>query len=150
MSSDGASLGVKPERALGTIIGGKDQPDDSEKMSPAEFTQWIRSAPTLADYLETRGSFSYDETSRVMAATIVLYWEATGDEGPDDTQFATKDGQIDFFTPVVPGLYERMKTYGLPLNEMDLTGFMWGWALNAAKTVKGIQPGGNPALLEIG
>ena len=40
--SDGAHQGVGAERALGTILGGEDQPHEEEKKTPAQVLDSIR------------------------------------------------------------------------------------------------------------
>ena len=47
------------------------------------------------------------------------------------------------------GLYDVMKDEGVDLATLGLTGFMWGWAVNAARYALNELPVPNPAILEI-
>lgn len=48
------------------------------------------------------------------------------------------------------GLEGAMELVGISLHGLGLTGFMFGWAVNAAKYASGATPSNNPALLTIG
>lgn len=60
------------------------------------------------------------------------------------------DGPRPKYVKVRDGLYDVMKAEGIDLAELELTGFMWGWAVNAARKVLGDGPVPNPAIVEIG
>ena len=152
--SDGAHLGVGAERALETVLGGKEQPRDDERMSDEEFAAWIRSADKTNEY---------GETARYAARLIVEFLEAHPEhlttpgeaegafqvDGREATREEVMSGAAKFVR-LRDGLYEVMETEGVYLGDLDLTGFMWGWAFNAARKVLGLGPVPNPAIVEIG
>lgn len=39
---------------------------------------------------------------------------------------------------------------GCDVSDLGLSGFMWGWALNAVRQMLGHSPGANPAILTLG
>lgn len=46
-------------------------------------------------------------------------------------------------------LYDELKDRGVAIDALDLTGFMWGWAANAARYCVELPPAPNPAIMEI-
>ena len=125
---DGAHLGVTAGRALGTILGGEPSPTKEDGMTHEQFALWIRSAPqALEDMPKDNG---YSEASRWLARRFLLLletgckaddvWDTFKDKWPDDADEAG-----------------------------DMTGFMHGWALNAALHTLKLPPAPNPALLTI-
>ena len=142
--SDGAHLGISARRALGTILGGSLQPAEKERKSKEEFASWIRSAPESID--DINGEDGYSEASRWLARKYLLVMEGW------------------FANP----MYQRRSWSPQPLSMSDaawvdfkvkwpndaeeaglMTGFMHGWAFNAARHVLDIPPVGNPALLTL-
>lgn len=145
--SDGANIGVTAERALGTVLGGQEQPQEEERMSTGQFKDWILSAETVD---------SYDDSAR-MAAKYVIEWLL---EDPKRAQFPVEneyekdaDGHIIFeggMRLTEKGWYDRMKEDGVPLEQLGLSGFQWGWAANAARTCLEMPSVPNPAIVTIG
>jgi hypothetical protein len=132
MGSDGAHFGVTAGRALATILGGKSHPTEEDCMTREEFAAWIYSAP-LSLELDAKAEDSYTEASRRLAKrylTILeqapaisrnIAWEVFETKWPDDVDEAG-----------------------------GMTGFMHGWAWNAARHSVGYGPQSNPAILTIG
>ena len=125
---DGAHLGITAGRALGTILGGEPSPSEEDGMTHKQFALWVRSAQhALKDMPKDDG---YSEASRWLARRYLLLleadcrvdnaWDAFKDKWPDDADEAG-----------------------------GMTGFMHGWALNAALYTLKLPPTPNPALLTI-
>lgn len=156
--SDGAHQGVDAERALGTILGGEGQPEESEKQTPEEMLASIQQAP-----LERK---SYGGTSLACARIILEAYEKYPElrSHPTSTQYLRgKDGKLvekagkDFgLIVLVHDLNHILKQLhpdeSSPERQIlsDLTGFMWGWAVNAVGYALGEPPKPNPALMTIG
>ena len=128
MLADGAHLNVDADRALETILGDKPSPTKDERKSDTEFADWIRSAKS-----PDGEELDYGETSRYIAKLYLMAMEngCQGDEGWD----------------VWPEILERWP--GEAAKVEGSTGFMHGWAFNAARKVLNMPPAPNPALLEI-
>lgn len=129
--ADGAHLGISASRALETILGGKSQPAQDERLKQEEFTQWIRSAPH--EYGDIRGEDAYGEASRWLAKRYLLIIE--------QAPMVTRDIAWDVFKTKWPDDVEKAG---------GMTGFMHGWAWNAARNVMEKPPESNPAILTIG
>jgi len=154
--SDGASQGVMPERALGTILGDEEQPTEEEQLSSKEFEAKVRSASL--DVTD-----SYDGAALGIARVIVEAIEKypslrsvpmEADFLRDATGEVVWDG--DNLICYCMGLYDILKKIhpdkSSPERQvMDgMTGFMWGWAYNAAARILGLASQPNPAIMEIG
>jgi len=122
---DGAFLGIKARRALETIFGGKEPPSEDERMGDEEFEDWIRSAPL--DFKDV----DYDEACRRLAKMYLILLEE-GEEVSESQQL------WEAFKRKFP---KQAKVAG------GMTGFMHGWAINAARKIVGLAPAPNPALL---
>lgn len=128
MLADGAHLNVSAERAIDTILGGKESPGEDEQMSKEEFAEWIRAAPMNFD-----DEFEYGEASRRLAKLYLTVLEDGCDaEEGHDVWFIIKERWP-----------ERAEATG------DMSGFMHGWAFNAARNILALPPRQNPALLEL-
>jgi hypothetical protein len=148
MGGDGAHLGVTAERAIETILGDREPPTEGEGMTSQQMREWLMTLPKL-DEIETRfekdeegfGPFElayargkqldYSEGAGVAARAILEFWEANPD----------------FDTSIDP--YETIKSQNEGLKKLGLTGFMWGWAYNAARYCRDEPPQPNPAILTI-
>jgi hypothetical protein len=151
--SDGASQGIKPERALKTILGGEPPPDDDEGMSRQE----MRDAILAVDV--TKDPETYDEAAMLTARLIYDFvmedpferrkippeTEYDWDGDPDRGSAGMKPEYIK-----AVGLYDVMKDHGIPLASLGLSGFQWGWAVNAARYALSEPPVPNPAIVTIG
>ena len=155
MSQDGADIGVGAERALGTVLGGEPQPTDEEQQTVEEMLDRILSAPIEAK--------SYDGAATACARIIIEAWdrypplkyvpsEALYLKGGDGMLVYAADGGL---VKIGVGLHEvlkRLHADDSPESEVlaGLSGFMWGWAVNAARRCAGLGPVPNPAIMEIG
>lgn len=155
MSDDGADLGVSADRALQTILGGAPQP--TRRRTPEEMR---------AEILACEGPSDYDGTSRWVARLIldaiekepalmmapcetVYDWDAI----KADPRYANATGSegVEVLREHVVSisLYDLMKDRGISLAELGLTGFMWGWAFNAARYCLGLPSEPNPAIVTL-
>lgn len=149
--TDGAHLGITAGAALRAIFG-SDEPLD-EPMTAGEMRAWIEAASLPLPDDRDEG---YTEASRY-AAKLILHWlladpsrastpvEADYDWDADPDRGT--QGMKPEHTRAV-GWYQQMKDDGIPINELDLTGFMWGWAANAARRCVELPPAPNPAIVE--
>jgi len=126
--ADGAHLGVSAERALATILGGEPSPTKDECMSDEEFAEWIRSAP------EKLGDFDYSEASRWLARYYLLALE-------DGCKAKDAWDVWDVIKAKLPKVAKE--------EAGEMTGFMHGWAHNAARKILAMPPASNPAILTI-
>jgi hypothetical protein len=133
LGGDGAAGGVKPSRALETILGGAPQPAEAECMPIAEFTAWILSVPDGE-------AQSYDDAARIIACAMLKLLAAHPAVAPMSASALGRRWQ-----ELDPESYKAM-------NERSLgpTAFQWGWAWNAVRAVSGLPTGANPAIVEIG
>ena len=151
MNGDGAHLGVGAERALDTILGGQPSPEESgeDTMTPQQMREWIMSAPQEPQ--------SYDDAARSCARLVLRAFEEHPflKDQPAEVEYdwdADPDRGSEGMKPefvIKLGLYETMKRLGYPLSDLDLTGFQWGWAVNAARYSEHLPAWPNPAIIEI-
>lgn len=152
--TDGAHLNISADDAMGTIVGGKEQP---EPMTNAEFEDMIRSAPIMS---AEDSEFDYGNCSNACARIVLEAYEdypQLQDLPEKHELLRDATGDIDWNNPIRLNitLYDVLKQlhdensneYRFVLSE--LTGFMWGWAVNAARKIRGLDPVPNPALLTI-
>ena len=125
MSEDGADLGIKPTRALETIFG-KEQPKKEEELSKEKMRQEILAQPDEYEKVED----TYDANTMWLAKQFLKMLE----EGIKE--------DMDF-------LYDEMKKRNGERN-YGYTGFMVGWANNAARYCLDKPPQSNPAIVTIG
>ena len=153
--SDGAHHGINAERALGTILGGEPQPEESKKMSPEQMLDRIRE--------QSFDNLDYSGAARAYARLILEAYEAHPalQDHPTKTVYLRgQDGTLVTNGPgrpvcLQPDLYDVLKSLHagdtVKLDLMSgLTGFMVGWAHNAVRYALGLPPVQNPALLTIG
>jgi len=154
MGSDGAHLGVSAERALETILGDKESPTAEEAMTTTQMRDWLLSAPPVTD---PAAMANYDECARCVAGEI-LRWALANPQRyahtPSETEITwpeKPEGGKDYNNPTYGrrGLYDVLKDEGIDLSVLEITGFMWGWAYNAARRCLELPPVPNPALLTI-
>ena len=126
MSEDGANLGIKPTRALETILGGKEQPKEEEKVTREKMLAEIMAVPD--SYREA--AKDYDSTTLWLAKQFYLLRK----EGVDGDCYA---------------LYDAMKKKCGDL-DYDFTGFMVGWANNVVRWIMELPEEENPAIVTIG
>ena len=121
MSIDGANLGVNAEKSLDAVLSGK-QPKEEDKNTPEQMREYFMSAPE--SYGE--GQKSYGEAARWLARQYLILLDS--------------DYKGDLYDAVKKKFDNR---------DMDFTGFMVGWAENAARYVKSMPEKANPAIIEI-
>lgn len=146
---DGAHLGLSAKTALKTILGGE-EPAKSEEKTPEEMFLQIISC--------TENPNTYDGTA-TYCAHLILNWLLLDPERAHTSPETEYDWQGDpdhgsegmkpeFLISL--GWYEQMKKEGImPEDGLGLSGFQWGWAVNAARRCLALNPVANPALLEI-
>ncbi len=146
--TDGAHLNIGAESAMKTILGSK---DEEEPLSAEAFEKKIREATILDG-----DDFDYDAASAFTARLVLEAYERYPmlRDHSDNTEYLTgKDGKIDWNNPIPTNrtLYEIIKRiYPEHLSVFrDLTGFMWGWAVNAARNILDLGPLPNPALMTL-
>lgn len=121
MSIDGANLGVDAETSCKAILGGE-QPKAEQRRTPEQMREYIMSA---SDSYE-EGQKSYGEAARWLAKQYLILLD--------------KNYEGDLYAEVKKRQGGRY---------MDFTGFMVGWAENAARYIKGKPQKSNPAIVEI-
>lgn len=145
--TDGAHLGVSAHRAIETILGGEPSPSPDEQMTVSEFRAWIMLPDQEPlDYSEAArreariilGYFLADPTRASLPGDTVYDWEGDPDHG-------SKGMKREYATV---GLYDVMEADGVE-HEDGLSGFQWGWALNAARRCVELGPVPNPAIIDI-
>lgn len=126
-----ASWGYTAQQGLEANLGGKDIDKINKKegaMSPEEMQAYIMAAPEKIDYESKDG---YSDAARRFAKAILTDGLNNQKEFLENSkEFADK-------------VYQK---YDLP----DLTGFMFGWAVNAVRYCLHERPIRNPAIVEIG
>lgn len=151
MSSDGAHLGYSAETSLKAILGAE-QPAEGSAMDPRQMMEWILSAP--GEPFPNDTGQAYDACARY-AARLVLQWllaDPTRAQSPVENVYEA-DTEDRFAMPlavVERGWYDRMKDDGVPIGDLGLSGFMWGWAVNAARRCAELPAVPNPAIMTIG
>jgi hypothetical protein len=147
-------MGVSARRALDTVLGRADQPDDSERRDPDEMREWLLSAPgePFGD-----GGDGYEAGARYAARLILEAFLADPvlASAPTETQYdwdadpdhGSQGMRAEYVKAV--GLYELLKDRGVPLADLGLTVFQWGWAMNAARYCVELPAAPNPAIIDI-
>ncbi len=151
MSDDGAQLGYGAGQALVAVMGG-DQPSPEERMSVEQMHAAIMATtwPIPADVPDSE-HYSYCSN---YTAKLILQWimaDTSRAQGPVENIYAVDaDGKTDYMAqPAELGWYDCMKADGVPIAELGITGFMWGWAANAARRCLELPEVPNPAILEM-
>lgn len=139
--SDGAHLGVSANEALAAVIGGE---TPTTTRNPVEMRAYL-----LA--VECSDNFDY-ETCAAYAARLIL--EAFIADPrlaalPADTKRDYSHGYGPGARVIQVGLYDVLKEQGVPIDQLGLSGFMWGWAVNAARYCVELEPVPNPAIIDI-
>ena len=155
MSGDGASFWVGAYRALETILGGRPHPTEDECETVEQMRTRILSAPIRSE--------TYDEAATACARLILEAWKQYPQlvEVPTEAVYLyDSDGRMvyeecDGAVVLVPGLHDALKQLYRKRPDAltilsDLTGFMWGWACNAALRCIDQPSVKNPAIVEIG
>jgi hypothetical protein len=155
--NDGAHQGVSAGRAIRTILGGEPEPTEVERMSPAQMLDWLRSCPPFDRNNPEVDDDTYSECARY-AAKLVLDWllaDPRRAQSPVETVYdwnGDPEHGVGGMNPahvIERGWYDRMKADGIDLASLGLSGFMWGWACNAARYAVELPPAPNPALITV-
>lgn len=146
--SDGAQQGASCNDALAAVMGG-DQPEKFETVE--QMHARIRAAPIAAE--------TYDGTATACARIILEAYE----QWPELQALPAEARYLwlpNIEAPVrhvqlTLGLHDVLKDIYSDRPEVlavlrNLTGFMWGWAVNAARRCLGLSEQPNPALLTVG
>lgn len=102
-------------------------------MTDEEFRDYILSAPTLAELDNLHGEEGYDAAGRLAAKMVYEHLE----HYPEDNQLEIWD------------LYDRVVVTHPDLDAVDVTGFMWGYAVQSAEHLLKMPLKPNPALLTL-
>ena len=156
MSDDGADLGISAESALKVVLGGESQKEQLTR-TPAELRTVIEAA---SDRPNGYGDGA-NSAAKIILGFLERHTECQRMPADSKHEWPKKpDGSIDFdATPMIveEGIYEAIKrlepeTYSQHYEYIfgELTGFMWGWAVNAAKYCLNLPPVPNPAIVGIG
>ena len=121
MSVDGASEGIMPTRALRTILGGEPHPPTDDQNTPSTMARMIEEASKSPPK-------DYDEMCLYMAKWMCDTLRSDQSLGMN----AAYDAAIK-----------------LGMKDVGPTGFMVGWAYNAARTALNLPTVGNPAIWEL-
>lgn len=166
--SDGASIGVRAGRALGTILGGKEPPPmpntvEERQAALQDLEKLIRTRPLPGDGLpvwkrdpKAVGDDAYSFAAECVAHCFLVL--ADDDPkildtdtvyGPDNTDHKEMWGRL---AGKDRASWEALKAKWPGADDWfgGTTGFMVGWAFNAARSIKGYGPVGNPAIITIG
>ena len=118
-----ASWGYTAQQGLDAVLGGKDVDKINKHegaMCPQEMREYIMQAPA-------RKNVSYEDESRRFAKGVLAETDKNPEEFlKDSKKFADKVCDS---------------------GDYDLTGFMFGWAVNAVRYVLGEKPIRNPAIV---
>lgn len=157
--SDGAHLGVSASRALDTILGGAEQPAESEQASPYEVRDRI-----LAAAKRGGDPTDYGDCADMVAGFVLQFYNAHIDAvhwpaeqkgewvdangTPVDPRERLPEGAE--FKRSGPDLYTEVKAFtDGKLEALGITGFQWGWAVNAARYAIDLAPEPNPAIVTV-
>jgi len=168
--SDGANMGVRAGRALKTILGDEPVPTEGELLKADEFEFMIRSRPLPPDIkteiwddpkLDDDERYSYaaeciahaflvlaDEDPEILTRQLYYPTEAPKawtQEEWDKHGLAGAPRSLD--DGVWEALTKRWPEYDDKIG--GATGFMVGWAFNAARKIKNLNSTPNPAIIEI-
>lgn len=155
MSSDGASIGIGPDRALKTILGGEEQPSEDEQRTPYEMRAYLLAAvPPPWDY----DGDGYEMCARWIGRQVLEHYDAAPElvALPMDTEYdwqgdpdrGAKGMKPEYVNRI--GLHDELVKRGADIVGHGKTGFQWGWAVNAARFAVDADAQPNPAIMEIG
>lgn len=144
---DGAHEGLSARAGMELAIGGGEEP--KAQWTPAEMEAHLL-AP---DDLETVDDYS--EAARRCARFILLTMRAHPEiqQAPTETVYDWTDFHGEGIPPIVQAgwddLLRAADPEGYATATHGLSGFMWGWAVNAARYVLGLRRTKNPAIVEV-
>ena len=138
MSANGAHLGIKARDALSAIFGGG---DDYELVE--DFESYIRNATFDIDCQPLDEAYN---AAAAAAARLVLEayeeYPALTEMSDQSVYLTDKQGNKNYKIKLNRDLYEVVKEIYPEQDDLfrGLTGFMWGWAVNAARSILGLGP----------
>lgn len=154
MSDDGAHLGYGMEAALKGALGGEEPPT---RLTVQDLRERIEAASDTPDGYDACGNacakvllhfmLRHPEAAN-LPASADYEWPKSADGETDWTATPTvvQEGVYDYLKRIEPETYHRHREHIFG----ELTGFMAGWAVNAARRCLELPPVPNPAILEIG
>lgn len=157
--SDGAHQGVGAKRALETILGDAPSPSEDEGRTPHEMRLWLLAAPDPPWDYNANG---YEDCARYIGKQVLeayladvalvalpmdneYEWE-TDDAGRLVGYKRDADGKA---IVKVRGLHDVLVERGADITGHGITGFQWGWAVNAARYAVDADQQPNPAIIEL-
>lgn len=169
--SDGANMGVSAGRALKTILGGDPPPSEDELVSMTEFEKQIRSRPLPGDgkppwKMQEDGDVedAYSFASEMLAHAFLMLEDETPGLLTERRKYTAEDMQKRY--PGQDWWKNLVGSYQDPTTVMweaftkrwpdgddwigGSSGFMVGWAFNAARSIKGLNAVQNPAIVTLG
>lgn len=145
MSQDGAHLGVSAFEAVQKVIGDR---DPTTYRDPVEMRAYLESFDIAGE------PDSYEKCAGIAGHMILDFLLADPHRAQIPTENVyevdTNGTYVQPMNVVRWGLYEVMKGEGIDLQRLGLTGFQWGWAVNAARYCVELPPMPNPAIVTIG
>jgi hypothetical protein len=138
--TDGAHLGLTAEASLDAVLGNA-RPKENSGMNPVEMRDYLMSQNQPDGY---SGTAAY--CARLLLEAFLT--EPTLARLPGDDVWDHSDG-FENRKLVTKGLWSTLKERGSEIAELDLTGFMWGWAVNAARFCVELEPVANPAIITV-
>ncbi|MCA1572473.1 MAG: hypothetical protein LC798_19670 [Chloroflexi bacterium] len=161
MSDDGADLGMTAEDGMHGALGDETVNEEATRRTPTELLAEIRAdqgntysgcanraALAILELFEARP----EAQDWPAMAEGTFYVTATGERATQEELRSLSFDDMEF-RPTGPDLYEVVKKLRPDLYDdvfTAMTGFQWGWAVNAAKYIVGAPPVPNPAIIEIG
>lgn len=151
--TDGAHLNVGAANAMKTILGG----DEPEPMTDEEFEAMIREAP-LSPGMWDYGAYA-NATARIVLEAYER-WPQLQEMADTHVYLSDSNGFADWNVNGIGSavvlnrtLYDVIKQIYPEHYEaifIELSGFQWGWAVNAARKILDLGPLPNPAIVTIG
>jgi len=153
---DGAQANIDAGTAMRAIIGGGDIPD--ELPTDMTFAETIRAAELPEEWVSGGDGYAaYANYAALIVLRIYEKYPMTQGLSDEPEYLRDGDGTIDWTRPIALNvtLYNVVKQLHTDENGparrclSALSGFQWGWAVNAARKIVGLGPVPNPALLTI-
>jgi hypothetical protein len=151
--TDGAHLHLTADAAMKAVVAGVPPP---ELLTDEAFEQMIRQAP----YPETweEDGVGYAAYANYTARLILEMYEQYPmlRDVPSEWVFIRNthgDPNYDLGSAVttIDDIFKRLHPDGTPGRKVysELSGFQWGWAMNAARSILRLGPVPNPAILTV-
>lgn len=170
--SDGSNLGITARRALGTILGGDDQPSEDERLSDEETRARVMAAPLPGEgptpwQRAEGGEIDKDDAYSMVADSLAHAFLVIAEGNPEiltERQFYTEDDLKNMGDgPWVKDMLGKPKDPTAAAWEAfkerwpegdewigGASGFQVGFAFNLARHLQGLSVVGNPAIVTVG